>query len=118
MTTYLSGKTDFLRCLTLCHDCTILEVDAPRSKGGDTKQKLLTGSSLDEQCLLNKVKSLGAAQFAQRTAQSIQIEIEGRVEDYDVLAINEFTSERKLMSLIVRSKATGQLFVFAKGAES
>ena len=34
------------------------------------------------------------------------------------MAINEFTSERKIMSVIVRDRATGQLFVYAKGAES
>ena len=29
MGTYLSDKEDFLKCLTLCHDCTIIELNLP-----------------------------------------------------------------------------------------
>ena len=45
---YLQDKTDFLKCLLLCHDCTKLEPDANAKK----KERVLTGASLDEQALL------------------------------------------------------------------
>jgi magnesium-transporting ATPase (P-type) len=40
------------------------------------------------------------------------------VLDYDIVAVNEFTSERKIMSVLVREKATGKYFSYVKGAES
>lgn len=112
--TYLTGKTDFLRCLNLCHECVMLETDHPEHG----KQEFLSGSSLDEQCHVNHVKSLGVAQFLQRTASTIKIKVGDRIEEYSVLAVNEFSSERKIMSIIVRDQGTNELFVFAKGAES
>ena len=37
---------------------------------------------------------------------------------YDLIYQNAFTSDRKIMSVVVREQSTGRLFVFAKGAES
>ena len=85
---------------------------------------MLTGASLDEQCLLNLVQSEGIARFIARSQDTITIKVGAEfnnycaAEVYEILAINEFTSERKLMSVAVREKATGKCLVFAKGAES
>lgn len=79
---------------------------------------MLTGASLDEQCLLNSVKQTGLAQFKQRSAKAIVIELAGLDTEFDLISLNEFTSERKLMSVLVRDRRSGQLFVYAKGAES
>ena len=49
LTDYLAGQEAFLKCLTICHDCTLLNLT---EKDGSVTQ-VLTGSSLDEQCLLN-----------------------------------------------------------------
>jgi len=49
MGAYLADKEDFLRCLLVCHDCTIIEMNLPNGE----KRPMLTGASLDEQCLLN-----------------------------------------------------------------
>ena len=38
--------------------------------------------------------------------------------DYEFICMNEFSSERKLMSVVVRDKVDGKLYVFAKGAET
>ena len=63
---------------------------------------MLTGASLDEVCLLNQVKKEDVASFKSRTAKSIHIqEGAGAIKDYDILGINEFTSERKIMSVMV-----------------
>ena len=65
---YLNNKSEFLQCLLLCHDCTILELPTK-----DGMKKLLTGASLDEQCLLNAVHETKVAAFKQRTANTIEI---------------------------------------------
>lgn len=38
--------------------------------------------------------------------------------EYDLICMNEFSSERKIMSVVVREKVTGKLFVYVKGAGS
>ena len=69
--------------------------------------------------MLNQVKKENVASFKSRTAKSIHIqEGAGDIKDYDILGINEFTSERKIMSVMVQDKQTGKYYVFAKGAES
>ena len=79
---------------------------------------------MDEQCLLNLVSSQGVARFISRTIDTIKIQVGSELstfcseEVYEVLAVNEFTSERKLMSIAVRETGTGKCFVFVKGAES
>jgi len=50
---YLKDKADFLHCLLLCHDCAILELP---DRNGEIN-KVLTGASLDEQCLINAIQS-------------------------------------------------------------
>ena len=35
---------------------------------------------------------------------------------YDLLKVFEFSSERKMMSVVVKSRSNGQVMVFAKGA--
>ena len=114
MKKHLAGKASFLRCLTLCHDCTLLQLPKP---DGSFKE-LLTGSSLDEQCLLNELTKQDCARFAFRTANSVRIRQDGREENYELLRTIEFSSERKLMSVVVRDKESSECFVFTKGADS
>ena len=38
--------------------------------------------------------------------------------EYDLICMNEFSSERKIMSVVVREKVTGKIFVYVKGAGS
>lgn len=61
---YVRDKTDFLKCLKLCQDCTILEVKDNNGK----IERLLTGASLDEQCLISEIQKTGSASFISRTA--------------------------------------------------
>jgi len=49
----------------------------------------------------------GVARFKGRSAKSITIEIGGFELNYDIICLNEFSSERKLMSVVVRDSATG-----------
>ena len=80
---------------------------------------MLNGSSLDEIALLAKAQEEGAAKFKARSAKNITIQIGGGSDlEYEIIATNEFTSERKIMSIVVRESATGKCFTFVKGAES
>lgn len=58
------------------------------------------------------------ASFIGRTAQSMTIKIGEETLEYDLICVNEFSSERKLMSVVVREKTSGKLFVYVKGAGS
>ena len=58
------------------------------------------------------------AQFIDKTAKNIKIKIDGEVQDYELICMNEFSSERKLMSVLVRDLSDEKLYVFAKGAEN
>lgn len=38
--------------------------------------------------------------------------------DYEFICMNAFSSERKLMSVVVRDLVDGKIYVYAKGAET
>ena len=103
--------------MTICHDCTQFRIT--RQDGSETE--ILLGASLDEQCILNQLKKEKIACFKSRSAKSMCIQI-GAEDDsdleYEILCTNEFSSERKMMSVVVKEKATERYFCFAKGAES
>ena len=64
---YLKTFDSFLRCLTLCHDCSIIEV----KKANGKSDRVLTGASLDEQCLLNQTSKDKVGRFLERSAKTI-----------------------------------------------
>lgn len=55
--------------------------------------------------------------FETRTPDSVVIDIFGRKEKYEVLSVLEFTSARKMMSVIVRTPA-GTIRLYCKGADT
>ena len=64
------------------------------------------------------MQQTGVSSFIGRTAESMTIKIGEETLEYDLICMNEFSSERKIMSVVVREKATGKLFVYVKGAGS
>ena len=52
------------------------------------------------------VEKRGLARLVSREATSMTIEIQGVLEVYDVLKVHEFTSDRKMMSIIVKERAS------------
>lgn len=66
-----SDNSNFMKCLTICHDCTILKL----KQLDGTETAALSGASLDEQCLLEKVKKDDVAAFLYRTAKSITVRV-------------------------------------------
>jgi magnesium-transporting ATPase (P-type) len=52
-----------------------------------------------------------------RDSDTIKILLNGKEEEYRILKMYEFTSDRKMMSIIVKRVNDGKYFVFTKGAD-
>lgn len=74
-------------------------------------------SSPDEEALVQGAAYLGY-RLVSRTTEAVQVEWAGKLWTYDVLAVLEFNSDRKRMSLIVRQRWDGAIMLFSKGADS
>ena len=103
---------DLLRCIVLCHDVLLISLE--KADGQVEQQK--SGSSQDELCLIEMVESRGLAKLVSRDATSITVEILGETEIYELLKTFEFSSERKMMSVVMKRRDTGQILAYAKGA--
>ena len=62
------------------------------------------------------VEKKNLAKLVSRDATSMTIEIMGVTETHDIVKVNEFTSERKMMSVVAKDRDTGETSVYAKGA--
>lgn len=52
-----------------------------------------------------------------RDSDTVKISINGRDEEYKILKVFEFTSDRKMMSVVVKRVSDGKFLVFTKGAD-
>lgn len=73
-------------------------------------------TSPDEAALVNGVAKLGFT-FTTRTPQAVLINALGVEEKYEILQVNEFSSDRKRMSVIIRD-ANGKIKIYVKGADT
>jgi phospholipid-transporting ATPase len=103
---------NFLRCITLCHDVLVLNL--PNKDGVDTWTK--SGSSQDELCFLDMVEDKRIAELVDRDSEKVTIRIQGREEVWKTIKVYEFTSERKMMTVIMQNTQTRKYMVFSKGA--
>ena len=69
--------------------------------------KSFSGSSQDELVLLNVSQTSGICSFEDRGSTSLTIKTNGDMETYKIIKVNDFTSERKMMSVVVENIATG-----------
>ncbi|NXQ57227.1 AT8B3 ATPase, partial [Anthoscopus minutus] len=98
---------EFLRLLALCH--TVMVEDR-----GD--QLVYQAASPDEEALVLAARNLGYV-FLARTQDSITLRELGRTRTYEVLAMLDFNSDRKRMSVLVRDPQ-GTIRLYTKGADS
>ncbi|NWW77413.1 AT8B3 ATPase, partial [Climacteris rufus] len=98
---------EFLRLLALCH--TVMVEDK-----GD--QLVYQAASPDEEALVWAARNLGYV-FLARTQDSITISELGRTRTYQVLAMLDFNSDRKRMSVLVRDPQ-GTIRLYTKGADT
>ena len=64
------------------------------------------------------VQERGLARFIDRNSKTIFVEVLGEREQYDYVHMNEFSSARKMMSVIVRNSGNRELILFAKGSDT
>uniref|UniRef100_A0A6Q2WY05 P-type phospholipid transporter n=1 Tax=Esox lucius TaxID=8010 RepID=A0A6Q2WY05_ESOLU len=98
---------DFLTMMAVCHT-------AVPEKTGDSI--VYQASSPDEGALVRAAGYLGFV-FSGRTPHSVIIQAQGTEQRFELLNVLEFTSERKRMSVVVRT-ASGQIRLYCKGADS
>ncbi|NWQ66844.1 AT8B3 ATPase, partial [Neopipo cinnamomea] len=98
---------EFLRLLALCHTVMVEE------RGG---QLVYQAASPDEEALVLAARSLGYV-FLARTQDTITIRELGKTRTYQVLAMLDFSSDRKRMSVLVRDPQ-GSIRLYTKGADT
>ncbi|XP_028655342.2 phospholipid-transporting ATPase IB isoform X2 [Erpetoichthys calabaricus] len=98
---------EFLTMMAVCH--TVVP-----EKDGD--QIIYQASSPDEGALVKGAKGLGFV-FTGRTPHSVIIDARGGEQSFELLNVLEFSSNRKRMSVIVKTP-TGKLRLYCKGADN
>mmetsp|Transcript_24661 Transcript_24661/g.79372 ORF Transcript_24661/g.79372 Transcript_24661/m.79372 type:complete len:887 (-) Transcript_24661:131-2791(-) len=108
---------DFLTLLSVCHT-----VIPERTTGEDGRERVeFRASSPDEEALVKAARCLGYDLRA--AAPRLEVGVTrsrthpGAVRRFAVLAVNEFSSARKRMSVVVRMPG-GQTVLLAKGADN
>lgn len=106
-----SGKEpevrQFFFLLAVCHTVMVDRIDG---------QLNYQAASPDEGALVNAARNFGFA-FLARTQNTITISELGTERTYNVLAILDFNSDRKRMSIIVRTPE-GNIRLYCKGADT
>lgn len=97
---------NFFRLLALCH--TVM----PEYKNGRLEYQ---AQSPDEAALVSAARNFGFV-FKARTPTSITIEVNGYMEEYELLHIIDFNNTRKRMSVIL--KRNNRIFLYCKGADN
>lgn len=98
---------EFFRLLALCH--TVMSEE----KDGRLEYQ---AQSPDEAALSSAARNFGFV-FKNRTSSTIEIEVLGKTEIYELLAILDFNNVRKRMSVIVRDQ-DNKITLYCKGADS
>jgi phospholipid-transporting ATPase len=96
---------DFFFCLATCH--TVI-----REKNGTYRAE-----SPDELALVEGVGRYKCG-IQERGTSHMLVDMMGQIENYDVLAVNAFNSDRKRMSILLRQKNTNMYKLLCKGADS
>ena len=98
---------EFLCALLLCNEV----VTDKSSQEGE-----YLSSSPDEVALIKAAKVMGY-EFMDRTHAGVNTKILGTEKFFEVLAVNEFSPERKRMSVIVKHPDDGSIRLYIKGAD-
>jgi phospholipid-translocating ATPase len=100
---------DFFRCFALCNTVVV------SVEGAEYTYK---ASSPDEEALVKAAAHLGFPLHHRGSNSLVRIKTpSGQAEDYELLNVLEFSSDRKRMSVVVRESASGRLRLFCKGAD-
>ncbi|XP_075759356.1 phospholipid-transporting ATPase IK isoform X2 [Pelodiscus sinensis] len=97
---------EFLRLLALCHTVMVEEKES---------QLVYQAASPDEEALVTAARNLGYV-FLSRTQDTITLSELGTERTYGMLAMLDFNSVRKRMSVLVRDPE-GKIRLYTKGAD-
>ncbi|XP_034611486.1 phospholipid-transporting ATPase IK [Trachemys scripta elegans] len=101
---------EFLRLLALCHTVMVEEKDSELAG-----QLVYQAASPDEEALVTAARNLGYV-FLSRTQDTITLSELGTERTYSMLAMLDFNSVRKRMSILVRDPE-GKIRLYTKGAD-
>ncbi|KAL8107222.1 phospholipid-transporting ATPase 2-like isoform X1 [Apium graveolens] len=106
-----SGSPDVIRFLTVMSICnTVIPL---KSKNGGLSYK---AQSQDEEALVRAAAQLHMI-FSKKNANILEINFNASLLQYELLDTLEFTSDRKKMSIVVRDRQSGKIFLLSKGAD-
>lgn len=106
-----SGSPDAIRFLIVMAICnTVVPV---QSKAGAVSYK---AQSQDEEALVRAAARLNMV-FLEKKGNILDINFNASLVQYEVLDTLEFTSERKMMSVVVRDCQNGNIILLSKGAD-
>nr|XP_019599505.1 PREDICTED: phospholipid-transporting ATPase IK isoform X2 [Rhinolophus sinicus] len=98
---------EFWRLLAICHTVMVQQKD---------NQLVYEAASPDEEALVTAARNFGYV-FLARTQDSITVMELGEKRVYQVLAMMDFNSIRKRMSVLVRNPE-GSIYLYTKGADT
>ncbi|KAI8010568.1 Phospholipid-transporting ATPase 2 [Camellia lanceoleosa] len=106
-----SGSPDVIRFLTVMAICnTVIPM---QSKSGSILYK---AQSQDEEALVRAAAYLHMV-LVNKSANTLEINFNGAMIQYEVLDTLEFTSDRKRMSVVVKDCKSGKMVLLSKGAD-
>ncbi|KAL2897358.1 Phospholipid-transporting ATPase 2 [Bienertia sinuspersici] len=105
------GSSDVIRFLTVMAICNT--VIPTKSKSGDVVYK---SQSQDEEALVQAAACLHMV-LVNKTANTLEVNCNGSLRQYELLDVLEFTSDRKRMSVVVRDYQNGKIILLSKGAD-
>lgn len=103
---------EFLTLLATCH--TVVPENKTLIDSSD--DIVYQASSPDEYALVSAVRDMGVV-FFRRTPDSAVVNFRGQNEAYEILNVLEFSSDRKRMSVIIRTP-NNEIKLYCKGADS
>eukprot|EP01012_Entosiphon_sulcatum_P010866 TRINITY_DN1648_c0_g1_i1.p1 TRINITY_DN1648_c0_g1~~TRINITY_DN1648_c0_g1_i1.p1 ORF type:complete len:589 (+),score=115.01 TRINITY_DN1648_c0_g1_i1:1192-2958(+) len=107
---------DFMKCLALCHSVVLSRPDEEDIQEGSSATVVYEGQSTDEVALVSAARSNGF-ELTGRTSTEMLLDIMGAPHRFEVLAVCEFSSDRKRMSVVVRTRS-GEVILLMKGADT
>ncbi|KAF2071974.1 hypothetical protein CYY_006711 [Polysphondylium violaceum] len=100
---------EFLFNLGVCH--------AAVTDTNDEGETIFQSQSPDEIALIDCAKA-NENLFLNRSTTDVKIRISGEEKEYGLLAIMEFSSDRRRMSILLKDKQNDKIILYSKGADS
>ena len=125
------GIANFAKCLSLCHSVQIHQhstavttpaTPAPPATRFTTRtHPMYSAVSPDEEALVTAAAEMGSVlKEIRRDLMVLSVGVDDESAEevvYELLHTFEFSSERKMMSVLVRNRSNGLIYIISKGAD-